>query len=83
VSPAGAGGSSFLGQLPPLLQTIIAEDTKKAPMPDVKPLTSKWLLMSFYQAPLGANDAIAHVCYCFGITPPNTITETIAAINQQ
>jgi hypothetical protein len=39
--------------------------------------------MSFYQAPLGANDAIAHVCYCFGITPPNTITETIAAINQQ
>jgi hypothetical protein len=83
VSPAGAGGSSFLGQLPPLLQTIIAEDTKKAPMPDVKPLPSKWLLMSFYQAPLGANDAIAHVCYCFGITPPNTITETIAAINQQ
>ena len=83
VSPAGSGGSSFLGQLPPLLQTIIADDAKKAPMPDVKPLPSKWLLMSFYQAPLGANGAIAHVCYCFGITPPNTITETIAAINQQ
>lgn len=83
VSPAGSGGSSFLGQLPPLLQTIIADDAKKAPMPNVKPLPSKWLLMSFYQAPLGANGAIAHVCYCFGITPPNTITETIAAINQQ
>ncbi|MGI2105697.1 ATP-binding protein [Shewanella frigidimarina] len=83
VSPAGSGGSSFLGQLPPLLQTIIADDAKKAPMPNVKPLPAKWLLMSFYQAPLGANGAIAHVCYCFGITPPNTITETIAAINQQ
>ncbi|MBB1438622.1 ATP-binding protein [Shewanella sp. SG41-4] len=83
VSPAGAGGSSFLGQLPPLLQTIIAEDANKAPMPDIKPLPSKWLLMSFYQAPLSANDAIAYVCYCFGVTPPNTITETIAAINQQ
>ena len=35
VSPAGSGGSSFLGQLPPLLQTIIADDAKKAPMPNV------------------------------------------------
>jgi hypothetical protein len=83
VSPAGAGGSSFLGQLPPLLQTIQTDDAKNAPTPEVKPLPTQWLLMSFYQAPLGAKDAIAHVCYCFGITPPDTITETIAAINQQ
>ncbi|WP_351075690.1 ATP-binding protein [Shewanella sp. CAL98-MNA-CIBAN-0140] len=83
VSPAGAGRSSFLGQLPHLLQIIYAQDAKNTLTPAVKPLPAQWLLMSFYQAPLSPNEAIAHVCYCFGITPPTTITETIAAINQQ
>ena len=83
VSPGGAGGSSFLAQLLPLLQTIAAQDAKDVPKTKAKPLPSQWLLMSFYQAPMNENDAIADICYCFGIVPPDTITETIATINKQ
>ncbi|MCL1114391.1 hypothetical protein L2703_12420 [Shewanella basaltis] len=87
VAPAGAGLSAFLGHMPTLLQQI-RDDSENKPTPQAKALPDKWLIMSFYQAPLSALEAIIYVCHCFNISPPNTITdssitETIYAINQQ
>ncbi|GGQ24921.1 hypothetical protein [Shewanella litoralis] len=87
VAPAGAGLSAFLGHMPILLQQI-RDDSENTPSPQAKSLPDKWLIMSFYQAPLSAIEAIKNVCHCFNIAPPSTITdssitETIYAINQQ
>lgn len=86
VAPAGAGLSAFLGQLPSILASLNAQ-TQDSSTSKAKPLPKKRLIMSFYNAPLSASDAIANVCYCFNIPPPEvmtdtTITDIIIAINQ-
>ena len=85
VAPSGAGLSTLLGQLPSLVQSNSVEPEN--PESTAKPLPKNGLIMSFYLAPLTASDAIANVCYCFGIKPPTTLTDTsitdiIFAINQ-
>jgi hypothetical protein len=86
VAPAGAGLSAFLGQIPSLLASINTQQ-QDASTSKVKPLPEKGVIMSFYQAPLNASDAIANVCYCFDMQPPAAMTDTsitdiIIAINQ-
>ncbi|KVX01200.1 hypothetical protein [Shewanella frigidimarina] len=86
VAPAGAGLSAFLGQIPSLLANINTQQ-QDASTSKVKPLPEKGVIMSFYNAPLSASDAIANVCYCFDMQPPATMTDTtitdiIIAINK-
>jgi len=98
VAPAGAGLSAFLAQIIPLLaimhddilptaqdkQLATARINSSSPASalTIKPLPRQILYMSFYQAPLSTKEAIANICYCFGITPPDNITDTIRLINQ-
>ncbi|MGX9460335.1 hypothetical protein ACWXWU_03720 [Shewanella sp. A14] len=99
VAPSGAGLSTFLAQISSLLATMhddssAATQNKQLSSPAVepsesvsllplKPLPEQVVYMSFYHAPLSVKEAIANICYCFGISPPTTITDTIALINQQ
>ncbi|WP_137225987.1 hypothetical protein [Shewanella sp. MEBiC00475] len=99
IVPSGAGLSAFLAQVMSLLTTMhndisAASQNKSLSTPKIdsssststlhiKPLPEQVLYMSFYQAPLSAKEAIANICYCFNIAPPDTITDAIKLINQQ